>query len=151
MAMVAPSKISALANGTPDSRPTMNGHAHADSTMDLATSTLNTPIDSPSVLPAQDPIQTVTYKPAEKFHRIDTLHMKRKLFEALGSGESGESEQARQYWEYLGQFVRGKLRREEFVGLLAGVLDTSLKGEFCCREAIRRGFVLIAAYNSISP
>jgi len=121
----------------------MNGHVDS---ADMSTSAgMWTPADSPMVTEANTPNPvsdapqyvvhtqqptTTTTAAMEKFHRIDTLHLKRKLFEAMGSNESsGESEQARSYWQYLGQFVRGKLRREEFIELIAEVLDTHYKGE----------------------
>ncbi|KAH8079645.1 transcriptional regulator of RNA polII, SAGA, subunit-domain-containing protein [Filobasidium floriforme] len=112
-------------------KPLMNGHSHH---VDLSTPGLDTPLDSPMATEANTPnlineaAQYVNLpnkvQPPEKFHRIDTIHLKKKLFEALGSNESGESEQARVYWQHLGQFVRGKLRREEFVELIAEVLET---------------------------
>jgi hypothetical protein len=118
-------------------KPMMNGHTHP---VDLSTPELDTPLDSPMVTEANTPnpineaAQYVNLpnkvQPPEKFHRIDTIHLKKKLFEALGSNESGESEQARVYWQHLGQFVRGKLRREEFVELIAEVLETQYQGEF---------------------
>lgn len=117
-------------------KPAMNGHAHS---VDPSTPGLYTPIDSPLVTeantpnPTNDAAQYVNLpnkiQLPEKFHRIDTLHLKKKLFEALGSNESGESEQARLYWQHLGQFVRGKLRREEFVELIAEVLETQYQGK----------------------
>jgi hypothetical protein len=118
-------------------KPMMNGHTHP---VDLSTPGLDTPLDSPMATEANTPnpineaAQYVNLpnkvQPPEKFHRIDTIHLKKKLFEALGSNESGESEQARVYWQHLGQFVRGKLRREEFVELIAEVLETQYQGEF---------------------
>lgn len=119
-------------------RPTMNGHVNS---FDPGQSGMYTPADSPMVTEANTPNlasdapQYVVHKQqqqqqqqTERFHRIDTLHLKRKLFEAMGSGDSGESEQARSYWQHFGQFVRGKLRREEFVELIAEILDTNYKG-----------------------
>jgi hypothetical protein len=76
-------------------------------------------------------VQTVSLpsRASERFHRVDTLHLKQKLLQAFGSTDSDESPQARQYWQYLGEFLRGRLRREEFVNLVTELLDTSLKRE----------------------
>jgi hypothetical protein len=150
MAMVAPSRSSFGSNGTSGfSRPSINGHGNNHNNVhdDLVPSSANTPIDSPMVVDgptlssntaptptiaaSHDHIQATTYKPPEKFHRVDTLYLKRKLFEALGSesgAASGESEHARLYWTYLGQFVRGRLRREEFIELISEILDDDSKG-----------------------
>jgi hypothetical protein len=61
----------------------------------------------------------------EQFYRVDTLGLKKRLLGAIG----GE-EEATEYWGALAQFLKGKMRRDEFEKLVKPVLDTSVKREF---------------------
>jgi hypothetical protein len=61
----------------------------------------------------------------EQFYRVDTLGLKKRLLGAIG----GE-EEATEYWGALAQFLKGKMRRDEFERLVKPVLDTSVKREF---------------------
>lgn len=81
---------------------------------------------------------TTAQKPP-RFCRVDTIHLKQKLWEALDKSDTaGEKTQAKQYWQYLGQFVRGKLRQEEFVELVSSILDTPSKGELSLSAQTRQ-------------
>lgn len=58
----------------------------------------------------------------EQFYRVDTLGLKKRLLSSIG----GE-EEASEYWQSLAQFLKGKMRRDEFETLVKPVLNTSLK------------------------
>lgn len=58
----------------------------------------------------------------EQFYRVDTLGLKKRLLSSI----EGE-EEASEYWQSLAQFLKGKMRRDEFERLVKPVLDTSLK------------------------
>jgi hypothetical protein len=56
---------------------------------------------------------------------VDTLGLKKRLLGAIG----GE-EEATEYWGALAQFLKGKMRRDEFERLVKPVLDNSVKREY---------------------
>lgn len=63
----------------------------------------------------------------EQFYRVDTLGLKKRLLASIG----GE-EEASEYWQSLAQFLKGKLRRDEFERIVKPVLDTSFKRMLLC-------------------
>lgn len=69
-------------------------------------------------LPPGDGSQVVALR--EPFYRIDTVGIKNKLTTLL-------SAQAAQYWATLTCFLLGKLRRDEFEGLIVEFLNTAVK------------------------
>lgn len=71
-------------------------------------------------LPPGDGSQVVSLR--EPFYRIDTIGIKAKLTNLL-------SAQAAQYWATLTCFLLGKLRRDEFEGLIIEFLNTAVKRE----------------------
>lgn len=77
--------------------------------------------------------------------RLDTLGMKARLLEVLskprtgggpGSGSAGGQGDGEFYLKYLGLFLVGKLRRDEWEGMMGKILDTGLKRQ--CNISDRR-------------
>ncbi|KAJ9097421.1 hypothetical protein QFC19_006791 [Naganishia cerealis] len=57
----------------------------------------------------------------DPFYRVDTLALKKQLLGAIGE------ERATEYWQSLAQFLKGKLRKEEFENLVQPILNSHAK------------------------
>ncbi|KAJ9103231.1 hypothetical protein QFC21_002654 [Naganishia friedmannii] len=57
----------------------------------------------------------------DTFYRVDTVGLKKQLLGAIGD------ERASEYWQCLAQFLKGKLRKEEFDHLVQPVLNSYSK------------------------